>query len=135
MIRSGNARESQIRTRNEGMKWKEKPTDRVAGFGRSYERKKYQKDEDESTVRGNRPPKNYGGKEKSSEAQLDKAELTNRWEREKEKRLEKQKIEKDREMRGVNAKHTMRKKRQNNIDWTREYENDSFEDDDAYYNY
>ena len=95
----------------------------------------YQKDEDEPNPKINRSSKNHTGKEKSSEPQLDKAELTSRWEKEKEKKLEKANMEKSRETRGTNAKHAMRKKRQNNIDWTREYENDSFDDDDAYYKY
>ncbi|MDY3765788.1 MAG: hypothetical protein SO016_03685 [Lachnospiraceae bacterium] len=95
----------------------------------------YQKDEDEPNPKINRSSKSHAGKEKSSEPQLDKAELTSRWEKEKEKKLEKANMEKDRETRGVNAKHAVKKKRQNNIDWTREYENDSFDDDDAYYKY
>ena len=63
---------------------------------------------------------------KPKEQQTDKAEIKNRLEKEKKAMKKKQASQKD----NRSAKHQTRPKRSGNIDWTREYENDSYDDDD-----
>ena len=160
-------REGQIREN-----WKERSSDYIGEFGKSYEKRKtqqqetarqedgkkfrrenkrndsenyrkpkpnrefqsFKKEEEEQKPKAARSLRNHLGKEKSLENQPDMAELTSRWEKEKEKKMEKKNIENKREMRETSGRPVAKKRRQNNIDWTREYENDSF-DDDVYYNY
>ena len=57
-----------------------------------------------------------------------------------QQRLEKekkamQKKSKDNKKKNQQARPQVRVKRTNNIDWTKEYENDSFDDDDMYYTF
>ena len=73
-----------------------------------------------------------GSKEKNKDTNPDKAGVINRLE--KEKKVMKKKTE-TRKGKNASTKPQVRIKRTNNIDWTREYENDSYDDDDAYYNY
>ncbi|RDU24259.1 hypothetical protein [Anaerosacchariphilus polymeriproducens] len=87
--------------------------------------------------------KNEGFRSKSSgtvketkvkEQQPDKFEIINRLE--KEKKVMKKKIDSNnRKAKSQNARPQVKLKRTNNIDWTKEYENDSFDDDDSFYNY
>ena len=84
----------------------------------------FDKDKDEDTPVRRQKPKTDN---KPKEQQPDKFEIINRIEKEK-KAMKK----KHSESRGDSrpAKHTVRPKRSGNIDWTREYENDSYDDDD-----
>lgn len=80
------------------------------------------KDEDTPVVRRQKPKADN----KPKEQQPDKFEIINRIEKEK-KAMKK----KHTESRGDSRpKHTVKPKRSGNIDWTREYENDSYDDDD-----
>lgn len=85
----------------------------------------YDKDEEDNV----RPQKRQSTKEnKVKEQQPDKVEIMNRIEREK-KAIQKKQAERK------NSKPSRvqnRPKRTNNIDWTREYENDSYDDLDMY---
>ena len=90
------------------------------GFGG----KVFDKDKDEETpVRRSKPKTDN----KPREQQPDKFEIINRIEKEK-KAMKKKHTESRNDQRP--AKHTARPKRSGNIDWTREYENDSYDDDD-----
>ena len=64
---------------------------------------------------------------KPKEQQSDKMEVKNRLEKEK-KAIKKKQNSSQKDNRSV--KHQARPKRSGNIDWTREYENDSYDDDD-----
>ena len=91
-----------------------------SGFGG----KVFDKDKDEETpVRRSKPKTDN----KPREQQPDKFEIINRIEKEK-KAMKKKHTESRNDQRP--AKHTARPKRSGNIDWTREYENDSYDDDD-----
>lgn len=84
----------------------------------------YDKDEDEN-VRPQR--KQTASKEgKPKEQQPDKIEIMNRIEKEKKAMQKKQAERKN----SKPARMQNRPKRTNNIDWTREYENGSYDDDD-----
>ena len=90
-----------------------------SGFGKGFD-----KDKDEETpVRRSKPKTDN----KPREQQPDKFEIINRIEKEK-KAMKKKHTESRNDQRP--AKHTARPKRSGNIDWTREYENDSYDDDD-----
>ena len=90
------------------------------GFGG----KGFDKDKDEETpVRRSKPKTDN----KPREQQPDKFEIISRIEKEK-KAMKKKHTESRNDQRP--AKHTARPKRSGNIDWTREYENDSYDDDD-----
>ena len=90
-----------------------------SGFGKGFD-----KDKDEETpVRRSKPKTDT----KPKEQQPDKFEIINRLEKEK-KAMKKKHTESRGDQRP--AKHTARPKRSGNIDWTREYENDSYDDDD-----
>lgn len=68
-------------------------------------------------------------KDKVKEQQPDKMEVVKRLEKEK-KAMQKKSQDKKKNQ---SARPQVRVKRTNNVDWTREYENDSFDDDDMYY--
>ena len=95
------------------------------GYGNSgFGGKGFDKDKDEETpVRRSKPKTDN----KPREQQPDKFEIINRIEKEK-KAMKKKHTESRNDQRP--AKHTARPKRSGNIDWTREYENDSYDDDD-----
>lgn len=90
-----------------------------------YNNRGFDKDKDEDTpvVRRQKPKADN----KPKEQQPDKFDIINRIEKEK-KAMKK----KHAESRGDSkpSKHTVKPKRSGNIDWTREYENDSYDDDD-----
>lgn len=93
------------------------------GYSNNFN-KVYDKDKDEETpVRRAKPRTDSKPKEQPS----DKIEIMNRLEKEK-KAMKKKHTESRNDQRP--AKHTARPKRSGNIDWTREYENDSYDDDD-----
>ncbi len=71
-------------------------------------------------------------KEKSKDIQPDKADIAMRFEKEK-KIMQKKK--QDNKKNNQSQRHQVKVKRSNNIDWTREYENDSYDDDDMSYYY
>ena len=76
--------------------------------------------------------RNQSSKEsKVKEQQPDKMEIVKRLEREKKAVMRKENDNR----KAKTAKPQMKPKRANNIDWTREYENDSYDDDefDMYY--
>lgn len=98
--------------------FKKKKYDR--GFVNSYD-----KDEEDNV----RPQKRQSAKDnKVKEQQPDKVEIMNRIEREK-KAIQKKQAERKN---SKPVKMQNRPKRTNNIDWTREYENDSYDDLDMY---
>ena len=90
----------------------------------AFNNRGYDKDKDEETpVRRSKPKVDN----KPKEQQSDKTQIINRIEKEK-KAMRKKHTESRGDSRP--AKHTARPKRSGNIDWTREYENDSYDDDD-----
>ena len=94
------------------------------GYSNNGFNKGFDKDKDEETpVRRSKPKTDS----KPKEQQPDKFEIINRIEKEK-KAMKKKHTESRGDQRP--AKHTARPKRSGNIDWTREYENDSYDDDD-----
>lgn len=88
--------------------------DRNAGFGKD-------KDEEDKPVRRPKQTKT----DKPKEQQPDKIEIINRLEKEKKAMKKKREEKKEKPV-----KHQVRPKRSGNVDWTREYENDSYDDDD-----
>ena len=96
----------------------------------------YGKDKDEDDYDRNKkhePKKRLSvSKEKSKDIQPDKADIAMRFEKEK-KIMQKKK--QDNKKNNQSQLHQVKFKRSNNIDWTREYENDSYDDDDMSYYY
>lgn len=96
----------------------------------------YGKDKDEDDYDRNKkhePKKRLSvSKEKSKDIQPDKADIAMRFEKEK-KIMQKKK--QDNKKNNQSQRHQVKVKRSNNIDWTREYENDSYDDDDMSYYY
>lgn len=88
--------------------------DRNAGFGKD-------KDEEDKPVRRPKQTKT----DKPKEQQPDKMDIINRLEKEKKAMKKKREEKKEKPV-----KHQVRPKRSGNVDWTREYENDSYDDDD-----
>ena len=84
----------------------------------------YAKDNDDEVKRSTRPKSSQ--KDSSKEQHTDKTMVMNRIEREKKAMMKKS--ESNRKAKPV--KQQVRPKRSNNIDWTREYENGSYDDDD-----
>ncbi len=95
------------------------------GYSNSFNNRGFDKDKDEDTpvVRRMKPKTDN----KPKEPQQDKIDIMNRLEKEK-KAIKK----KHTESRGDSkpTRHVAKPKRSGNIDWTREYENDSYDDDD-----
>lgn len=86
--------------------------------------KGFDKDADEEREVRRRP---VAKDNKPKEQQSDKMEVKNRLEKEKKAIKKKQSAsQKD----GKSVKHQVRPKRSGNVDWTRAYENDSYDDDD-----
>ena len=103
---------------NANKPFKKKTSDR--SYMNSYNK---DKDEEENV----RPQRKQTPKDnKAKEQQPDKIEIMNRIEKEK-KAIQKKKAERKN---NKPARVQNRPKRTNNIDWTREYENDSYDDDD-----
>lgn len=71
-------------------------------------------------------------KDKMKEIQTDKADIAKRIEKEKKKVMQKKKQD---NKKTHQQRTQIKAKRSNNIDWTREYENDSYDDDDMSYYY
>ncbi len=95
------------------------------GYSNSFNNKGFDKDKDEETpVRRSKPRTESKPKEQTS----DKIEIMNRLEKEKKAMKKK----KNSESRGDSRPNRpmAKPKRSGNIDWTREYENDSYDDDD-----
>lgn len=96
------------------------------GYSNSgYNNRGFDKDKDEDTpvVRRSKPKADN----KPKEQQPDKFEIINRIEKEK-KAMKKKHTDSKGDSRP--ARHTVKPKRSGNIDWTKEYENDSYDDDD-----
>ncbi|MBQ2745724.1 MAG: hypothetical protein IJF37_08975 [Lachnospiraceae bacterium] len=95
------------------------------GYTNSFNNRGFDKDKDEDTpvVRRQKPKADS----KPKEPQQDKFDIMSRLEKEK-KAMKK----KHTESRGDSkpSRHVAKPKRSGNIDWTREYENDSYDDDD-----
>lgn len=86
------------------------------------------KDKDEDQPRRRSEPRKSQDKDaRFKEQQSDKAGIINRLEKEK-KAMHKKEEEKRKNSKP--ARTVVRPKRSNNIDWTREYENGSYDDDD-----
>ncbi len=86
------------------------------------------KDRDEESVKRRSEPKRSQDKDaRFKEQQPDKIDIINRLEKEK-KAMQKKEEEKKKNSRSARA--VSKPKRSNNIDWTREYENDSYDDDE-----
>lgn len=90
-----------------------------------YNNRGFDKDKDEDTpvVRRSKPKTDN----KPKEQQSDKFEIMNRIEKEK-KAMKKKHTDSKGDSRP--ARHAVKPKRIGNIDWTKEYENDSYDDDD-----
>ena len=94
----------------------------------------YDKDSDYEQKPVHRKPQSSNrDKDKLKEQQPDKMEVVKRLE--KEKKAMQKKNQDSSKKRNQQARPQVRIKRTNNIDWTREYENDSFDDDDMYYSF
>jgi len=89
------------------------------GFSKGFD-----KDKDDDVRRTSRPAARDS---KPKEQTSDKFEIINRLEKEK-KAMKKKQVEGRKEFKPV--KHQAKPKRVGNIDWTREYENGSYDDDD-----
>lgn len=87
-----------------------------------YEKKEFRK----------KPQASNRDKDKPKEQQPDKMEVVKRLEKEKKAMQKKNQGSKKKNQQ---ARPQIRVKRTNNIDWTKEYENDSFDDDDMYYTF
>lgn len=70
-------------------------------------------------------------KDKIKDLQPDKMDITKRFEKEKKVMQKKKQDKKNHQQ----SRPQTRVKRSNNVDWTREYENDSYDDDDMSYYY
>lgn len=81
------------------------------------------KDEEQTPVRRSKASSKDN---KPKEQQSDKFDIINRLEKEKKAMKKKQAEKKEQKP----AKHQIKPKRSGNIDWTRAYENDSYDDDD-----
>lgn len=93
----------------------------------------YDKDSDYEQKPVHRKSQNTNrDKDKLKEQQPDKMEVVKRLE--KEKKAMQRKNQDSNKKRNQSSKPQVRIKRTNNIDWTKEYENDSF-DDDMYYSF
>lgn len=95
------------------------------GYSNSFNNRGFDKDKDEDAPVARRPKPKTDSKPK--EPQMDKLDIMNRLEKEK-KAMKKKHTESRNESRP--ARHVAKPKRSGNIDWTREYENDSYDDDD-----
>ena len=95
------------------------------GYSNSFNTKGFDKDKDEDNVAVRRQKPKTDSKPK--EPQIDKLDIINRLEKEK-KAMKKKNTESRNESKP--ARHVAKPKRSGNIDWTREYENDSYDDDD-----
>lgn len=112
---------------------------------------RYNKDDDYSQSRNSRSGNNHGkdfksrsndskggmGSQKDTkvrEQQPDKLDIVKRLEKEK-KVMQKKTEANNKKAKAANARPQVKVKRTNNIDWTKEYENDSFEDDDMFYTF
>lgn len=95
-------------------------------YGNSRNYGSYDKDKDEDRKPMNRVKSSQ--KDSKKEQQPDKIDIMNRIEREK-KAIQKKKAENSRKNNKPAKAHT-KVKRSNNIDWTREYENGSYDDDE-----
>lgn len=124
-------REGEFKPRREGGEFKPRNNNNGferknnGGYSNSFNNRGFDKDKDEDTpvVRRQKPKVDN----KPKEPQQDKFDIMNRLEKEK-KAIKK----KHTESRGDSkpARHVAKPKRSGNIDWTREYENDSYDDDD-----
>lgn len=103
-----------------------KRKDYKPGYGNPYN-----KDKDGSDYKNSRDNRSKAVSNKDSktkEQQVGKIDIINRLEKEK-KAVQKKKVENNRKG-NKNIKPQLKPKRVNNIDWTKEYENDSYDDDD-----
>lgn len=101
------------------------------GGNKGYDRgATYAKDKDEDDAPVRRPKQTKSDKPK--EQQTDKFEIQSRLEKEK-KAMKKKNNDAKKELK--TPKHQVKPKRSGNVDWTREYENGSYDDDelDMYY--
>lgn len=120
------------------------------GNDKPYNNNRYNKDDDYGQSRNSRAGNNHGKDYKTRnndsrggtaqqketkvrEQQPDKVDIVKRLE--KEKKVMQKKTEASKKAKGANARPQVKVKRTNNIDWTKEYENDSFDDDDMFYTY
>ena len=151
-----NAGERSYQRKNNGMGEKggfrksyNKPYSKQSNGEKPYQ-KRFDKDKDETDYKGN----GYRGREngrngeqrsgklqpsressKMKEQQPDKMDIVKRLEKEK-KAMQKKSSNQNSLKNKANAGRMQRPvKRSNNIDWTREYENDSYDDDDMSYMY
>lgn len=128
---------------NRGYKKVSKPYQDKGSSDRRYQKKytpsnsgHYQKgkDDDYDGRRNNESKKRMSApsKDRAKDQQPDKMDIVKRLEKEK-KAMQKKKQDSKKKMQS--ARPQKRVKRTNNIDWTKEYENDSYDDDDMSYYY
>lgn len=96
------------------------------GSGRFYDKDKDADYEKKDMHRKASAP----AREKPKEQTTDKMEVVKRLEKEKKAMQKKNQSKKTQQ-----SRPQVRIKRTNNIDWTKEYENDSYDDDDMYYDF
>lgn len=94
------------------------------GYGKGSYQNGFDKDKDEDTPVRRKP---VARDNKPKEAQSEKMDVMNRLEKEK-KAMKKKQLENRKDSKPV--KHQAKPKRSGNVDWTRAYENDSYDDDD-----
>lgn len=107
------------------------------GDGRDFKPRSSNTGNFRSNDNRNGDSRNFRSKDKDSssavkEQQPDKFDTIKRIEKE-QKAVKKKKD--NQKAKSANARPQIHVKRSNNIDWTKEYENDSFDDDDAFYNF
>lgn len=102
---------------------------------RQYQGKdsRFKSNQDKPIHNSRRNEQSSAKEQKKKEQQPDKLEIINRIE--KEKKVMKKKTQASQKNKQANARPPVRVKRMNNIDWTKEYENDSYDDDDAHFMY
>jgi len=118
----------------------------------NYNNNRFNKDDDDyGQSRGSRSGNNHGKdfrsrgndskggmaslkETKVKEKQPDKLDIVMRLEKEK-KAMQKKTEANNKKAKAANARPQVKVKRTNNIDWTKEYENDSFDNDDMFYTF
>lgn len=110
---------------NHGGEYKKNYNNANKNYGKDFSKGAGQSDRSSQT----------GKDTKIKEQQPDKMDIVKRLEKEKKAIQKKNEQNSYKSAKSQKSRPQVRVKRTNNIDWTREYENDSYDDDDAYYMY
>lgn len=122
---SGTVKKDYKTPANRNSDFKKKDYNNKKSYGNPYDK---DKDNDNKNSRDSKSKAVSNKDSKTKEQQIGKIDIINRLEKEK-KAVQKKKAENIRKP-VKNVKPQVKPKRVNNIDWTKEYENDSFDDDD-----